>query len=196
MAALGALHVRARPAQAARSLSSHAVRAGTRRTDHDLPRTLVTGATGFIGRTSPGSWSSAATRSRDRAPRSDLDPLERLGVTTVRADVRDRHAVRRAMRDVDRVFHTAGTTNLRLAARAGVRTEPRGDPDRARGGAAGRRRAVVYTSSVAAIGPAASGRPRTSAAPGTRRATRSRTSTPSTRPRSRRSGCSTGGCQW
>ena len=89
--------------------------------------------------------------------RSNLEVLEDLELTSVEADVCDRHAVRRAMRGVDRVFHLAGTTNLRLdraqtfalnlegtrivleeALRAGVER-------------------LVYTSSAAAVGPAPEG---------------------------------------
>ncbi len=122
-------------------------------------------------------------------PRSKLAELERLGVSTVRADVRDRRAVRRAMRDVERVFHAAGTTNSEAAPRAGIRAERRGDPDRARGGAASRRRAGRLH--VLGGGDRAGSErlaPPTSATSGMRHATGSRTSTPSTRPRSRRCG--------
>jgi len=88
---------------------------------------------------------------------SDLGALADLGLRSVEADVCDRRAVRRAMRGVDRVFHLAGTTNLRLnraqtfalnlegtrivleeALRAGVQR-------------------LVYTSSAAAVGPAPEG---------------------------------------
>jgi dihydroflavonol-4-reductase len=123
-----------------------------------LPRTLVTGATGFIGSNlirllaARGDELSALVR-----PTSDPEAFDGLDVATVQGDILDRRAVRRALRGVDRLFHTAGTTNLRLdraqtfavgvegtrivleeALRAGIER-------------------VVYTSSVAAIGPARKG---------------------------------------
>jgi dihydroflavonol-4-reductase len=123
-----------------------------------VAQTLVTGATGFIGAhvtrllVERGDAVVVSVRSE-----SDLQPLDGLELRSVRADVCDRQSVRRAMRGVDRVFHLAGTTNLRLdrartfalnlegtrivleeALRAGVQR-------------------VVYTSSAAAVGPAPEG---------------------------------------
>jgi dihydroflavonol-4-reductase len=123
-----------------------------------VPQTLVTGATGFIGShvarllVQRGDDVSVTVRDGSR-----LEALNGLGVKPVRADVLDRRAVRRAMRGIDRVFHLAGTTRLagsrgpifalnvqgtkivlEEALRAGVER-------------------VVYTSSVAAIGPAPAG---------------------------------------
>ncbi|MGZ4214879.1 MAG: NAD-dependent epimerase/dehydratase family protein [Solirubrobacteraceae bacterium] len=123
-----------------------------------MAQTLVTGATGFIGShvtrllVERGDEVVVTTR-----PQSNLGALEGLELTSIEADVCDRRAVRRAMRGVDRVFHLAGTTNLRLdraqtfalnlegtrivleeALRAGVER-------------------LVYTSSAAAVGPAPEG---------------------------------------
>jgi dihydroflavonol-4-reductase len=124
-----------------------------------MGRTLVTGATGFIG-------SHVARLLIERGdevvitvrPGSSFAQLDAVGVSSVRADILDRRAVRRAMRGVERVFHVAGTTDLRAdrarlfsiavegtqivleeALRAGVQR-------------------AVYTSSVGAIGPARPGR--------------------------------------
>jgi dihydroflavonol-4-reductase len=124
-----------------------------------MGRTLVTGATGFIG-------SHVARLLLERGdevvvtvrPQSSLEALADADIRTVPADMLDRRAIRRAMRGVERVFHVAGTTDLRA--------------DRARVFAiavegtrivleealrAGVQRAI-YTSSAAAIGPARSGR--------------------------------------
>ena len=88
---------------------------------------------------------------------SDLGSLADLGLRSVEADVRDRHAVRRAMRGVERVFHLAGTTNLRLnraqtfalnleGTRIVLEEALRAGVDR-----------LIYTSSAAAVGPAPEG---------------------------------------
>ena len=123
-----------------------------------MAHTLVTGATGFIGLhvtrllVERGDEVVATVR-----PRSVTEPLEDLGVRTVLADVCDRPALRRAMRGAERVFHLAGTTNLRLdrgrtfalnleGTRVVLEEALRAEVER-----------VVYTSSVAAIGPAPPG---------------------------------------
>jgi dihydroflavonol-4-reductase len=123
-----------------------------------LPRTLVTGATGFIGShvisllVERGDEVVATVR-----PNSDATLLDALGVAKVRADVLDRRSIRRAMQGVDRVFHLAGTTRLTLprehlfalnveGTRIVLEEALRAEVDR-----------VVYTSSVAAIGPAPRG---------------------------------------
>jgi dihydroflavonol-4-reductase len=124
-----------------------------------VARTFITGATGFIGShlarllVARGHEVTVVVR-----PRAALRELADLPVTVVHADVRERRAVRRALKDAEWLFHLAGTTNLvapreevfalnvegtrivlEEALRAGV--------DR-----------VVYTSSVAAVGPAPRGR--------------------------------------
>jgi dihydroflavonol-4-reductase len=86
-----------------------------------------------------------------------MDALEGLEVEQVTGDILDRRSVRRAMRDIERLFHLAGSTSLvgsreRLLAvnvegtRIVLEEALRADVKR-----------VVYTSSVAAIGPAAPG---------------------------------------
>jgi dihydroflavonol-4-reductase len=88
---------------------------------------------------------------------SNLDALEGLGATTVRADILDRRAIRRAMRGVERVFHMAGTTELRLPRERTFAVNVEGTrivlEEALRAGV----ERVVYTSSVAAIGPAPPG---------------------------------------
>jgi dihydroflavonol-4-reductase len=120
-----------------------------------LAATLVTGATGFIGSyvtrllVQQGDEVRAIVRVG-----SDSDPLRELGVRPVRGDILDRRSVRRAMRGVGRVFHMAGTTSFGLSrarlfavnvegTRIVLEEALRAEVERA-----------VYTSSVAAIGPA------------------------------------------
>ena len=85
-----------------------------------MPRTLVTGATGFIG-------SQVTRRLVQRGdevavtvrPGAGIERLHDLDVRQIRADILDRRSMRRALRGADRVFHVAGTTDLR-ASRAGL----------------------------------------------------------------------------
>jgi dihydroflavonol-4-reductase len=124
-----------------------------------MARTLVTGATGFIGchvtrlLVERGDEVVATVR-----PNSSLDGLDGLDIKTVRADILNRRAMRRAMQGVDRLFHVAGVADLN-APRArifqlnveGVRIVLE---EALRAGV----QRAVYTSSVAAVGPAAPGK--------------------------------------
>jgi dihydroflavonol-4-reductase len=121
-----------------------------------MGKTLVTGGNGFVGsavvRLLAERGDDLRLTSRRRSRTEQLRGIEHQAVE---CDVLDRAAVRRAMRGVDRVFHLAGLVSMR-----------REDDDRLFevnvGGTrivleealrAGVER-VVYTSSVAAIGPA------------------------------------------
>jgi dihydroflavonol-4-reductase len=123
-----------------------------------VPRTLVTGASGFIGShvtrllVERGDEVTVLARKA-----SKVEALEELGVKVVRGDVGDRRAVRRALRDAEHVFHIAGTANLALsrertfrlnveATRVVLEEALRAEVERA-----------VLTSSAAAIGPSSPG---------------------------------------
>jgi dihydroflavonol-4-reductase len=123
-----------------------------------MARTLVTGATGFIGShvaqllVARGDEVCVTVR-----PDARVAMIAALDVQHIRANILDRRSIRRALKGVERVFHLAGTTNLN-ASRAQVFSTVvegtrivleealRADVER-----------VVYTSSVAAIGPARAG---------------------------------------
>jgi dihydroflavonol-4-reductase len=123
-----------------------------------LPVSLLTGATGFIGSHLTPLLLARGDTVRVLARReSRLRALQGLDVEVMSGDVLERRAVRRAMRGVDRVFHLAGTTNLTLprarvfalnveGTRVVLEEALRAEVQRA-----------VYTSSVAAIGPAPPG---------------------------------------
>lgn len=120
--------------------------------------TLVTGATGFIGahvtRLLLERGDDVRITVRDG---SVVDNLHGLELERVPCDVLDRRAVRRAMRGVDRVFHLAGLTSLRLPADELFRVNVAGTrivmEEALRAGV----ERVVHTSSVAALGPAPDG---------------------------------------
>jgi dihydroflavonol-4-reductase len=124
-----------------------------------MPRTLLTGATGFIGShlarllVERGDDVYVTVRAG-----SDLDALAGLPVKKVRADICDRRSIRRAMAKVEHVFHVAGTTNLALARERTFALNVEGTrivlEEALRAGV----ERAVYTSSVAAIGPAPPGR--------------------------------------
>jgi dihydroflavonol-4-reductase len=124
-----------------------------------LPKTLLTGATGFIGshlaRSLVERGDDLRVTVRERSP---VEVLEGIDCEQVRCDVTDRRSVRRALKGVDRVFHAAGVTSIREgdAERmfevnvGGTKTvlgeSLRADVER-----------VVFTSSAAALGPARPG---------------------------------------
>ena len=121
-----------------------------------MPKTLVTGATGFIGsavaRALGGRGDELRLVVREGAV---TDGLEGLDYEPVKCDLGDRRSLRRALIGVGHVFHCAGLVSLRPS------DEQRVFEVNARGTrtlleeclSAGVER-VVYTSSVAAIGPA------------------------------------------
>jgi dihydroflavonol-4-reductase len=123
-----------------------------------MTRTLLTGATGFIGShvcrllVERGDEVHATIRRSSRT-----DELDRLGVQTVHADICDRRSIRRAMQGVDRVFHIAGTTKLSIERERAFAINVEGTrivfEEALREGV----ERAVLTSSVAAIGPAPRG---------------------------------------
>ncbi|MEJ7750967.1 MAG: SDR family NAD(P)-dependent oxidoreductase [Thermoleophilaceae bacterium] len=124
-----------------------------------MPKTLLTGATGFIG-----AHLARALVERGDALRvtvrdgSDTSEIDHLDLEKVKCDVLDRRSVRRALKGVDKVFHAAGMTSVRPedAQRlfevnlGGVHTVL-GECLRADVGR------VILTSSAAALGPARRG---------------------------------------
>src|SRR3954447_15004262 len=123
-----------------------------------MPTTLVTGATGFVGSHVARALVARGDDVRVTVrPTSTLDALAGLDVRTTIADLTDRRAVRRALKDVSRVFHVAGSTNLRASEEALFEANvvaTRVVLEECRGAQVGR---LVYTSSTAAIGPAPKG---------------------------------------
>ena len=120
--------------------------------------TLVTGATGFVG-----SHVARALVARGDDVRltvratSRLESLKDLDVDTVVADITDRRAVRRALRGVTRVFHVAGSTNLRMSADDLFRINVQGTRAVLEECLRAEVERVVHTSSVVAVGPAPQG---------------------------------------
>jgi dihydroflavonol-4-reductase len=125
-----------------------------------MTKTLVTGASGFVGSHLTRALAGRGDELRLLARRdSNLEHLGDLEFERTTGDITDRRAVRRAMKGAERVFHVAGSTSMR------------GGGDRQRvfdvnvGGTinvveealrAGVER-VVHTSSAGAVGPARPG---------------------------------------
>jgi dihydroflavonol-4-reductase len=125
-----------------------------------MAKTLVTGASGFIGSHLVRALAERGDELVLLMRRtSDEGFVEDVSYTRCTGDVTDRRAVRRAMKGVDRVFHAAGRTSLRAGDREAVfDTNVKGTRivfEEAL--EAGVERAVL-TSSVAAIGPSRPGR--------------------------------------
>lgn len=124
-----------------------------------MGRTLVTGATGFLGahvtRLLVRRGDEVRVALREGSPRHALDGLE---VEPVQADILDRRAVRRAMRGVERVFHIAGMGELSASRGQIFSVNVEGMQIVLEEALKAGVERVVHTSSVAAIGPAPRGR--------------------------------------
>jgi dihydroflavonol-4-reductase len=124
-----------------------------------MGQTLVTGATGFIGahvaRLLIARGDDVIVTVRPGSPPA---ALEGLAVRRVRADILDRRAVRRAMKGVDRVFHVAGTTDLRAGRAEVFPVAVEGTRIVLEEALRADVRRAVYTSSAGTVGPARGGR--------------------------------------
>ena len=125
-----------------------------------MPHVLVTGATGFIGshvaRLLVERGDDVTLGVQDRSPDAAIADLD---CRRVKLEVRDRRSVRRALRGVERVFHCAGVTSVHpddaeLVADVNVGGTQIVMEECLRAGV----ERVVYTSSAAALGPAAGGK--------------------------------------
>src|SRR3954453_20935823 len=131
---------------------------GTITTIRSVGVTLVTGATGLVGshvaRALVGRGDEVRVTVRGS---SRTDNLAELDAEQCVCDILDRRALRRALKGVDRVFHVAGLTSLRAPRAKLVEVNVTGTrivmEEALRAGV----ERVVYTSSVAAVGPAPRG---------------------------------------
>src|SRR5215218_181238 len=123
-----------------------------------MGKTLVTGASGFVGshvlRALLERGDDVRVTLRRDSSRAAQEGLE---VAVATAQLGDRAALRRALRGVDRVFHVAGTTNLRASPAELTRVNVEGTrmvlEEALRAGV----ERVVHTSSIGAVGPARPG---------------------------------------
>jgi len=122
-------------------------------------KVCVTGATGFIGAHLVAALVKAGHDVR--VTYRDKSRLERLGgakVRTAKADVLDKRSMKRALKDCEILYHSAGYVAANPAERVWQLNalSPRIAVEAA--AEAGVRR-VVLTSSIAAVGPTANGKP-------------------------------------
>ena len=125
-----------------------------------MGRTLVTGATGFLG-----SHIARALAERGDELRlcvreeSRRDAIADLDCEEVVCDILDRRSVTRALRGVDRVFHVAGMTSMRASAEPLFRVNVEGTRTVLQACLRAGVERVTFTSSLAAIGPGAPRQP-------------------------------------
>jgi nucleoside-diphosphate-sugar epimerase len=118
--------------------------------------TLVTGATGFLGRHLVRQLVARGERLRALVrEETDSSELSALGVEVVRRDARDRLAVRAAAGGSERVFNLAGVVSHRRRDLSRLRSTNI-EATRVLLGEVEPGSRVVHVSSVAAIGPVAS----------------------------------------
>jgi dihydroflavonol-4-reductase len=124
-----------------------------------MGKTLVTGGTGFVGSHVVRALAERGDELRLMVRKSSrLGHLEGVEFERRTGDVGNRSSVRRAMKDVDRVFHIAGVTSMRPRDRQRVFEVNVGGTrivleEALRAGV----ERVVHTSTVGAIGPAKPG---------------------------------------
>lgn len=119
----------------------------------------MTGASGFVGSHLVRALARRGDDLKLLLRRSSrLDALEKLDFEKVTGDVTDVRSVKRAMKDVDRVFHAAGMVSLRRRDREHLfAVNVNGTRNVLEAALEADVQRVVYTSSVAAIGPARQG---------------------------------------
>ena len=125
-----------------------------------MGKTLVTGATGFIGshvaQLLAARGDDVRLTVRESSATGFIDDLD---CERVKCDILDRRALRRALKGVDRVFHAAGVSSLDPAdAERVVEVNLHGTKAVMEESLRAQVGRVVYTSSSAALGPAEPGR--------------------------------------
>jgi dihydroflavonol-4-reductase len=124
-----------------------------------MAKTLVTGASGFVGSHVARALARRGDELRLMVRRgSSLEHLSDLEFERVTGDVTDRRAVRRAMKEAGRVFHLAGSTSMRSRDRERVfEVNVTGTRNMVEEALRAEVERFVHTSSAGAVGPARPG---------------------------------------
>ena len=130
-------------------------------------RSLVTGASGFVGSAVMRELLAAGHEIRALVrPRSDRRNLQGLPVEIVEGDLRDRDSLRRAVKGCDNLFHVAADYRLWIPdPDAMYDTNVRGTQELIMAAADAGMKRIVYTSSVATLGLPQDGTPATEETP-------------------------------
>jgi len=132
-----------------------------------MKSTLITGGTGFVGSNLSSTLVDHGYNVRIlRRSDSDLRALGGLAVKHYLGDVRDVDSLKEAMKGCDTVFHTAAIVSFKRKDRAlQYDVNVAGTRNVVEACLAAKVKRLVHTSSVATIGPTASGEPATEESP-------------------------------
>ena len=130
-------------------------------------RSLVTGASGFVGSAVMRELLAAGHEIRALVrPQSNRRNLQGLPVEIIEGDLRDRDSLRRAVKDCDNLFHVAADYRLWIPEPDVMYdTNVRGTQELIMAAADAGMKRMVYTSSVATLGSAQDGTPATEETP-------------------------------
>ncbi len=131
-----------------------------------MPKTLVTGATGFVGRAVAEALLAQGREVRVLARRPQHRALQGLAVEVVQGDLTDPASLARALQNCSRLFHVAADYRLWVPDPAGMyATNVAGTRSLLQAALEAGLKSVVYTSTVGTLGNPGDGTPGTEDTP-------------------------------